>query len=151
MTIKNKIGAPYGKRRIGKIVSTGQTKSCVGKSVGATLRKPGQVIVSSAQIKPDFNDADQRKWQKRMRELTFGQTIRAYRLSEEWSLTDTAEKLEISKQQLSDYEHGRKLPSIGKAYQMAETLGMMPAGAVLQIINELLQREEIEIRVQLAG
>jgi transcriptional regulator with XRE-family HTH domain len=61
----------------------------------------------------------QRIWRKRMKDLTFGQTVRSYRLAEDWTLTDAAEKIGISKQQLSDYETGRKLPSIEKAYQIA--------------------------------
>lgn len=101
--------------------------------------------------KLSYNAADQTHWRKRMKALTFGQTIRAYRLAEEWSLTSAAEKIGISKQQLSDYENGRKLPSIDKAYQMAKALGMMPQGVVLQVINEQLRKSEIPIQVDLAS
>lgn len=94
---------------------------------------------------------DQRFWRKCMKELTFGQTIRAHRLAEEWSLTDTAGKIGISKQQLSDYESGRKLPSFEKAYQIAKALDMMPRSVVLQVINEQLCRAEIPIKVQIAS
>ncbi|GEM_PF-3097300 len=97
---------------------------------------------------PSHNADDQRYWRKRMRDLTFGQAVRAYRLAEEWSLTYAAERIGISKQQLSDYESGRKLPSIEKAYQIAKALGMMPQGAVLQVINEQLRKAEIPIRVE---
>ena len=86
-----------------------------------------------------------------MKELTFGQTVRAFRLAEEWPLTYAAERIGISKQQLSDYENGRKLPSIEKAYQIANALGMLPEGVVVQVINEQLRRAEIPIRVDLAG
>ena len=101
--------------------------------------------------KLNYNVNDQRFWRKRMNELTFGKTIRAYRLSEEWSLTSTAELLGISKQQLSDYEAGRKLPSVQKAYQIALALEMLPEGVVLQVINEQLKRAEIPMKVNLAG
>ena len=93
----------------------------------------------------------QRFWRKRMRELTFGQTVRAYRLAEEWSLTYAAEKIGISKQQLSDYETGRKLPSIEKSYQIAKALDMMPESVVLLVINEQLRKAEIPIQVEVAS
>jgi transcriptional regulator with XRE-family HTH domain len=90
---------------------------------------------------------DQRFWRKRIRELTFGQTVRAYRLAEEWPLTYASEKIGISKQQLSDYETGRKLPSIEKSYQIAKALDMMPESLVLLVINEQLRKAEIPIQV----
>jgi transcriptional regulator with XRE-family HTH domain len=105
----------------------------------------------SIKNKLSYTTNDQRFWHKRMKDLTFGQTVRAYRLAEEWSLTDTADKIGISKQQLSDYENGRKLPSIDKGYQIAKALDMMPQSLVLQIINEQLHRAEIPIKVKLAS
>jgi transcriptional regulator with XRE-family HTH domain len=101
--------------------------------------------------KLSYSANDQRLWRKRMNDLTFSQTIRAYRLAEEWSLTYTAEKIGISKQQLSDYESGRKLPSVEKSYYIAKTLGMMPQGLVLQVINEQLRKADIPIQVQAAS
>jgi transcriptional regulator with XRE-family HTH domain len=98
-----------------------------------------------------YSADDQRVWRKRMKALTFGQTVRAYRLAEEWSLTYAAEKIGISKQQMSDYEHGRKLPSIEKAYQIAKALDMMPQSLVLQVINEQLRKAEIPIQVEVAS
>ncbi len=105
----------------------------------------------STKNKLAYSAADQRYWDKQMKEFTFGRIIRAHRLSEEWSLTDTAEKIGISKQQLSDYEHGRKLPSIEQAYRIAKALNMMPWGVVLQVINEQLDRAKLPMKVKLAG
>jgi transcriptional regulator with XRE-family HTH domain len=105
----------------------------------------------STKNKLSYSVADQRHWQKRLKELTFGRSIRAYRLSEEWTLADAAEKIGIGVQQLSDYEHGRKLPSIEQAHRIAIALDMMPAGAVLQVINEQLIRAELTIKVKLAS
>lgn len=90
---------------------------------------------------------DQVYWRKRMKSLTFGQTVRAYRMAEELSQIDAAEKIGISKQQLSDYENGRKLPSPEKAYQIAKALGMVPEGLVLQVINEQLRKSKIPLQV----
>lgn len=103
------------------------------------------------QDKVKYSEKDQIYWRKKAEKLTFGQIIRAHRLCEEWSLTSTAEQLGISKQQLSDYEKGRKLPSLEKAYQMAKVLGMLPEGLVLRLINEQLRRSSIPIRVQIAS
>lgn len=98
-----------------------------------------------------FDAVDQVHWRKRAKNLTFGQIVRAYRLAEDWTLTYASELIGISKQQLSDYENGRKLPSIEKAYQIASALGMMPQSVVLHVINEQLQRSQIPMRVDLAG
>lgn len=105
----------------------------------------------STKNKLSYSAADQRRWQKRINELTFGRSIRAYRLSEEWTLAVTAEKIGISIQQLSDYEHGRKLPSIEQAYRIATALDMMPWAVVLQVINEQLDRAKIPVKVKLAS
>lgn len=104
-----------------------------------------------ARDKTGCSRKEQTYWRRRMKSLTFGDTIRAFRLAEEWSLTYTAERIGISKQQLSDYENGRKLPSIQKAYQIAKALNMMPQSVVLQVINEQLRKSEIPIQVELAS
>lgn len=98
-----------------------------------------------------YSVARQRYWDKEAKKLSFGRTIHAYRLCEEWSLNTAAEKIGISKQQLCDYEHGRKLPSIEQAYRIAEALGMVPWGAVLDVINEQLERAKLPIKVKLAA
>jgi hypothetical protein len=89
----------------------------------------------STKNKLSYSVADQRHWQKRLKELTFGRSIRAYRLSEEWTLADAAEKIGIGEQ----------------AHRIAIALDMMPAGAVLQVINEQLIRAELTIKVKLAS
>ena len=98
-----------------------------------------------------YSRGNQRFWRKRMRDLTFGHMVRAYRLAEGWSLTDAAAKIGISKQQMSDYENGRKLPSIEKAYQIAKALDMIPQSVVLQLINEQLRKAKIPIQVEAAS
>jgi transcriptional regulator with XRE-family HTH domain len=97
-----------------------------------------------------YTKADQRRWKERVESLTFGQAIKAHRLSQEWSLVATAEELGISKQQLSDYEHGRKLPSLEKAYGIGQVLGIMPEIAVLLAINDQLRKANIPLKVTVA-
>jgi DNA-binding XRE family transcriptional regulator len=50
-------------------------------------------------------------------EITLGNTIRCWRKCENWTLADAAQRLNCSKQLLSDYERGVKLPSIKKNYR----------------------------------
>ena len=105
----------------------------------------------STKNKLAYSAADQRYWDKRAKELTFGRVIRSHRLAEEWSLVETAEKIGISKQQLSNYEQGLKLPSLAQAYRIAKALDMMPQGLVQQVINDQLNRDNIPFKARLAG
>jgi len=58
---------------------------------------------------------------------TLGTAMRAWREGLEWTLTSTAGKLGISKQMLSEYERGLKLPSIRRTLELAELMGASPA------------------------
>ena len=58
---------------------------------------------------------------------TLGTAMRAWREGLEWTLTSTATKLGISKQMLSEYERGLKLPSIRRTLELAELMGASPA------------------------
>ena len=60
-------------------------------------------------------------------DITLGNTIRCWRQCEQWNLTQAAEFLGISKQLLSDYERGRKLPSIKKVIEMATLFEVDPS------------------------
>lgn len=59
--------------------------------------------------------------------VSLGSIMRDLRECEGWSLTETAKKLGISKQFLSEYERGHKLPSVKKVIEMATTFGVDPA------------------------
>ena len=59
-------------------------------------------------------------------EITLGNTIRCWRKCENWTLADAAQRLNCSKQLLSDYERGVKLPSIKKIIEMAEIFEVDP-------------------------
>jgi len=61
-----------------------------------------------------------------MDNITLGQSIRAFRKCEEWTLAETASKLGISKQLLSTYETGKNLPSLSKIIEMATVFGIDP-------------------------
>lgn len=141
MSIRNKRSQPKKFKSLSKKKFIGSTKAKLSHS---------SKLLSATQDKFSYNADDQRYWDKHTEALTFGRTIRAYRLCEDWSLADAAEKIGISVQQLSDYEHGRKLPSIERAYSIATALGMMPQGVVIQLLNEQLQRAKIALQVKVA-
>jgi transcriptional regulator with XRE-family HTH domain len=54
--------------------------------------------------------------------LTFGRMLRAHRLGEEETQTTFAERLRISKQQLSDIENDRRGVSVERAAEWAKAL-----------------------------
>jgi len=87
--------------------------------------------------------------EERVDQLTFGDCIRSFRKCEGWSLTDTALKMGISKQLLSDYEHGRRIPTLKNAYEMAKILGMSPNSAIRILINDQLKKNNIPLEVTL--
>ncbi len=59
--------------------------------------------------------------------ITFGQSLRAFRQCEEWTLQEAAGKLGISKQLLSAYERSKQLPSLAKVVEMADVFGTDPS------------------------
>ena len=60
-------------------------------------------------------------------DIRLGSTMRCWRQCEGWNLSQGAELLGISKQLLSDYERGTKLPSIKKTIEMATLFEVDPA------------------------
>ena len=52
--------------------------------------------------------------------LSLGRHIRVTRHAEGWTLAEIASQLGCSPQRLSDYEHGRRLPSFTTALKMAQ-------------------------------
>ena len=59
--------------------------------------------------------------------ISFSMAIRSARLATEMSLEDCAEILGISKTQLSDIEHKRRIISAAKAAEFAKKLGENPS------------------------
>jgi transcriptional regulator with XRE-family HTH domain len=83
--------------------------------------------------------------------LTFGRTLKAHRLCEEWTQEQAAQKLGISTQMYNAYEKDRKLPTPKKAYDMATALGMVPEMLVLTVINDQLRKDHLPFQVSMAG
>ena len=81
--------------------------------------------------------------------LTFGALLRSHRQGEELSQTAFAKHLGISKQRLCDFEKGRRLPSLRTAYDFGKKLNLHPESWVVVVIEELLRKENLKMRVSL--
>ncbi|PWU18664.1 MAG: XRE family transcriptional regulator [Bdellovibrio sp.] len=88
--------------------------------------------------------------EKRYGRLTFGRLLKSHREGEELSQVVMAEKLGLSKQSLNDLEHGRKIPSIGRAVQIAKKIGLMEDLIVQLVLQDQVDREKIHVKVTVA-
>ena len=84
---------------------------------------------------------------KRVEQMTFGKALRAQRSAEELTQEECAKALGITKQLLSEYERGVKVPSVRKAYEIGKGLGMLPEMAVLLAVNDQLKRDNIPVKL----
>lgn len=99
----------------------------------------------------EFNQADQQALDRQTGAITFADALKAHRLCEEWTQEQAALKLGITKQMLSAYETGKRIPTPKKAYEMAGVLGLVPEMAVLLAVNDDLKASQLPIQVQLAS
>lgn len=96
--------------------------------------------------------AEDQEWlQARVQEMTFARALKAHRMCEEWTQEEAAKRLGISKQLVSAYESGRKIPEPVQAYRIGKALGMVPEMAVIYAVNDALRREELPLQVTLAS
>src|ERR1700753_3868003 len=91
----------------------------------------------------EFNKADQKALDRQTALLTFADALKAHRLCEEWTQEQAAQKLNITKQMLSAYETGKRIPTPKKAYEMATVLGLIPEMAVLLAMNDELKASHL--------
>lgn len=80
---------------------------------------------------------------------TFGSMIKALRLSDESNLQEYADRLGISRQQLSDIEHGTRVISEEKAAAFASKLGHSGKSFIRQVIEDRLARQGLKFTVEL--
>lgn len=99
----------------------------------------------------DFIKADQQSLDRQTEALTFADALKAHRLCEEWTQEQAAQRLGITKQMLSAYETGKRIPTPRKAYEMANVLGLIPEMAVLLVINDELKANQLPIQIQLVS
>jgi len=82
--------------------------------------------------------------------LTFGRLIRSIRLGEDESLATFAQKLGVSRQNLSDIEQGTRGVSVKRAAEWAELLGYGPEQFVELAVQAELDAAKIELKVSMS-
>jgi len=83
-------------------------------------------------------------------ELTFGLALESHRLSEEMTLREFSNILEISIQSLSDLEKGRRIPSPSRAMEIAKKIGEPEAYWIQLALQDKFREEEIDLVVTVA-
>lgn len=79
--------------------------------------------------------------------LTFGAMVRSIRETDELTQEDVATKVGVSKQHVSDVEHGRKKVSIERAVRWAKALGYPPALFARMVAQEEFDAVGVKLRV----
>jgi transcriptional regulator with XRE-family HTH domain len=80
-------------------------------------------------------------------DLSFGEILRGFRLSDELSQIEFAKKLDISPANLCDLEKGRKIPGPLRAIRIARKLGLSETFLLQVALQDILRREKIKYRV----
>ena len=81
--------------------------------------------------------------------LTFGGMIRSFRMADEISQVELAEKVRISKANLCDIEHGRRPVSIEKAALFARVMGYSETQFVAVALEDQLRDAGFEAHIEL--
>jgi transcriptional regulator with XRE-family HTH domain len=80
---------------------------------------------------------------------TLGEHLLAIRQGEELSQVEFAKRLKISKQNLCDMEHNRRFVSPKMAAEFAKTLGYSPQQFVRLCLQDLLNRDGLDLQVEI--
>lgn len=88
--------------------------------------------------------------EKKFGPLTFGRLLKSHRLGEELTQVEMAKQLKISKQSLNDLEHGRKVPSIRRAIEIARKMGVMEELVVQLVFQAQVSREKLKFTVKVS-
>lgn len=79
--------------------------------------------------------------------LTLGKLINSIRLCDEVSQVEFARKLGMSRQQLCDIEHDRKIVSPKLAAKYATILGYSPSQFIRLALQAILDRDNLDVAV----
>lgn len=79
--------------------------------------------------------------------LSFGEILRGFRLSDELSQLEFAKKLGLSPANLCDLEKGRKIPGPLRAIRIARKLGLSETFLLQVALQDILRREKIKYHV----
>ncbi len=82
--------------------------------------------------------------------LTFGRLLKSHRMGEELTQVEMSKLLKMSKQSLNDLEHGRKIPSIRRAMEIARKIRVMEELVVQLILQDHVRREKLNFTVSVS-
>lgn len=88
--------------------------------------------------------------EKQYGSLTFGRLLKSHREGEELTQVEMAKLLRMSKQSLNDLEHGRKIPSIRRAIQIAKKIKILEELVVQLILQDHVRREKLHFTVSVS-
>lgn len=88
--------------------------------------------------------------EKQFGPLTFGRLLKSHRLGEELTQVEMAKQLKMSKQSLNDLEHGRKVPSIRRAVEIARKIGVMQELVIQLVLQAQVSREKLRFIVRVS-
>jgi transcriptional regulator with XRE-family HTH domain len=81
--------------------------------------------------------------------LTFGSLLKAFREAEGLTQVEFSKRLDLSKQNVSDLENGRKIPSPTRASNIAKKLKLPEAPLIQIAIKDSLQKDGFNYDVHL--
>ncbi len=88
--------------------------------------------------------------EKEIKGLSFGKLLEAHRKAEEISQKDFSDILGISQSSLCDLEKGRKIPSIKRALEIAQILGLSENVWIEVALQDHLNECGINLKVSVA-
>ncbi len=74
---------------------------------------------------------------------TLGRHLRVSRQAEGWTLAEVAQRVGCSPQRLSDYEHGKRLPSLRTILKLATAFEFAPSFFLQLWVEEQLKKEGV--------
>lgn len=82
-------------------------------------------------------------------EISFGDTLKAWRECEDMTQAELSKKLGISPSSLGDLESGRRIPTPSRVVRIAKKLGVGEAPLMLLSLRDYLRSHGLEYQIDL--
>ena len=115
--------------------------------IDASLKEGLEIVKGNVKPSRTFTLSD---LEKESGPLTFGEALQSYRLGEEISLSDMADKIGISPQSLCDIEKGRRIPTPKRAAKIAQLIGEPEIFWVKLALQDELRKDNLNFKVSLS-
>jgi transcriptional regulator with XRE-family HTH domain len=89
------------------------------------------------------------KLEKTYGPLTFGSLLKSFRQADDISQVEFAKKLGLSRQNVSDLESGRRIPSSKRASKIAKKLGLPETALIKLAIQDSLNKDGFKLEVNI--